>query len=55
MARRGDIVTRSHWLLVAVALTLARCSYDAGHRAGVEDGYWDCARRAWGGRMTLND
>jgi len=36
-------VTRSHWLLVAMALTLSRCSYEAGHRAGVEAGYWDCA------------
>ncbi len=36
-------MTRSHWLLVAMALTLARCSYDAGHRNGVEAGYWDCA------------
>jgi hypothetical protein len=39
----GCIVSRSHWLLVAMALTLARCSYDSGHRNGVEAGYWDCA------------
>ena len=37
------LVTRSHWLLVAMALTLARCSYDTGHRHGVDAGYWDCA------------
>ena len=36
-------MTRSHWLLIAMALSLARCSYDAGHRHGVESGYWDCA------------
>ena len=35
-------MTRSHWLLVAMALTLARCSYEAGLRKGSEDGWWQC-------------
>ena len=36
-------MTRSHIALLVLALSLGRCSYNAGHRKGVEDGWWSCA------------
>ena len=36
-------MSRIYAFLLIFAAVFARCSYDTGHRKGVEEGWWDCA------------